>query len=436
MPSVTAVPSPKNSPEPSTQEKRLLKQTGKALEESGILEILEIGGLQLSKNGIVCFSHGEQTNQPYPIADYQVSLSQTDAPAKQLVLKNIQLIYGHMAARRDLTEALLNQYRESALVLRTATTLAGTIDKKSITEKLLSCFSRVQAGVVIQQQIILATLEGERPDIDQTLAYINDLEKPDMGEVDGMSFLYVPLKTSQPHQLLLWREASFSSMDLQQAITFAAIAAAALDNAQRFRIQQTLSRYMPSNAVEQVINSHILTGVEQCATILFADLRGFTKLTEALGAKETVSLLNAWFSQVVEIVQQHNGIIDKFLGDGLLAVYGIPNWQPERANDAIKTACDLQQAVKKVSRETGHHLKVGIGIGTGTVISGNIGAAERMDFTVIGSPVNRAAKQQLFSKETAFDTIIDIKSYEALTEEFQQHCQAIDAERFGYKRLS
>jgi adenylate cyclase len=160
-----------------------------------------------------------------------------------------------------------------------------------------------------------------------------------------------------------------------------------------------LQRYLPPELVEQIINNQIDMGVGgqlKRATIMFTDLRGFTKLTESIGAEAVVAILNDYFTRMVEIIFNTNGTLDKFIGDAIMAIWGLPVGGPEDAIHSIKAAIEMQNELfyfnlyqKKQGRS---RLKMGAGINTGDVVVGNMGSPERMEYTVIGPPVNMASR--------------------------------------------
>jgi len=164
-------------------------------------------------------------------------------------------------------------------------------------------------------------------------------------------------------------------------------------------IRNRLSRYIGEELVERLMNSPDGLPIEnerQTVTILFADIRSFTVLAEKMTAEDVISMLNQYFTIMVNIIFDNNGILDKFVGDQLMAVFGIIPPSDESAGNAIKAALDMQRSTKNLMEERRRQNKetfeVGIGINTGSTIVGNVGSANRMDYTVIGDCVNVASR--------------------------------------------
>jgi adenylate cyclase len=185
------------------------------------------------------------------------------------------------------------------------------------------------------------------------------------------------------------------------------------------RMKTTLYRYMTPRVAEQVMargEDSLMVGERKDVTILFSDIRGYTTLTENLGAAEVVSLLNQYFETMVEAVFNHEGTLDKFIGDALMAVFGAP--LPLKENHAwmaLQSALDMRWRLAAFNQSrmmTNQPLiRIGIGISSGEVVAGNIGSQKRMDYTVIGDGVNLSARLESATKEYGCDIILSEYTY-------------------------
>ncbi|WP_257669668.1 adenylate/guanylate cyclase domain-containing protein [Parapedobacter tibetensis] len=195
------------------------------------------------------------------------------------------------------------------------------------------------------------------------------------------------------------------------------------------RIHANLSRYIPQHIVNEVINKDdlsILQSKNRKCSILFSDIRNFTKLTEELGAPQIVELLNRYFDAMVTSIHKHHGILDKFIGDAVMAVFGVPYTNSSDAVNAITCALDMFRVIEETNKNQNGNveLNIGIGISTGYVVSGNIGSEKRYEYTVIGDPVNLAARLESETKKYGVKILICENTYQQVSTEFE--CKAID----------
>lgn len=171
------------------------------------------------------------------------------------------------------------------------------------------------------------------------------------------------------------------------------------------RMKSTMSRYMDADLAEQLMDGGegMLGGQESIGTVLFSDIRSFTTLTEELGAQGTVSLLNEYFTIMVDCVQNEGGMLDKFIGDAMMAIFGTPfphDDDPDRAvRAAIAMMNDLNDYNMRRAKEGKLPIDHGMGLNTDNIMSGNIGSPKRMDYTVIGDGVNLAARVESACKK-------------------------------------
>jgi class 3 adenylate cyclase len=170
---------------------------------------------------------------------------------------------------------------------------------------------------------------------------------------------------------------------------------------ERERLRGTLGRYVSGDVAERILSESsdlALTGELRRVTVLFLDVRGFTAITEKLPPEEVMALLNAYFDVVVDRVAAHGGTLHKFMGDAALCVWGAPRELPDPELAAVRCAVAIQRGAAQVSddrlRRNLPALELGIGINAGEVVAGNLGAAQRLEYTVIGDPVNLAQRIQ------------------------------------------
>ncbi|TAJ98521.1 MAG: HAMP domain-containing protein [Candidatus Manganitrophaceae bacterium] len=169
---------------------------------------------------------------------------------------------------------------------------------------------------------------------------------------------------------------------------------------ERDKIKGTFQRFVSSQVAEKVLGAKavVLTGERRRASILFSDIRGFTSMSERMAPEEVVSMLNEYFSVMVDILIAHEGILDKYIGDAMMAVFGAPTRHPDDPLRAVRTAIAMQRALVELNEERDRRgaeaIYIGIGIATGDVVAGNIGSEKQMQYSVIGDEVNLAARIQ------------------------------------------
>jgi adenylate cyclase len=171
---------------------------------------------------------------------------------------------------------------------------------------------------------------------------------------------------------------------------------------EREQLREAFGTYMDPEVARHILEQGTdRAGEEVEVTIMFLDIRSFTRYAADTPATEVVARLNGLFERVVPIVRDHEGHVDKFVGDGVLAVFGAPRREERHADLALRAAIAIARAVE----EHGEGLEVGIGLNSGQVVAGNIGGGGRLEFTVIGDVVNVAARVEAATRETG-DTIL------------------------------
>ena len=215
---------------------------------------------------------------------------------------------------------------------------------------------------------------------------------------------------------------AFTQEELNVFSLVAAQAGAAIDNAvahrkiaQQAEQRLALERFLAPEVADMVAaNPQIrLGGVNQKVSVMFADIRGFTQFSERTEPERVVEVLNEYFTRVTDVILDHGGMIDKYIGDAVMAVFGVPISKENDAANAVGSAVQVQRMVAEMNRDAAARgwpeLAVGIGINTGTATAGNIGSPRRLDYTVVGDAVNIASRlmddadgaQVLISQSTA-----------------------------------
>lgn len=183
--------------------------------------------------------------------------------------------------------------------------------------------------------------------------------------------------------------------------------------AERDRVRDLLGKVVSPEIATQLLHSDLkLGGEEREVTILFSDLRDFTSLSEKLPAAEVLALLNRYLDRMSAIIEQHGGVIDKYIGDAIMALFGAPVAAADAPDRAIAAAREMAAALEALNRELAAEgrppLAFGVGINTARVVAGNMGSKTRLNYTVIGDGVNLASRLEGLTKDPAYDTPIII----------------------------
>ena len=186
---------------------------------------------------------------------------------------------------------------------------------------------------------------------------------------------------------------------------------------ERDRVKAVFGRYIATQVSEKILKGDIsLGGESRVVTILFSDIRNFTTMAEDMTPQQVVSFLNAYFSEMVEAVFEQGGVLDKFLGDGMMAVFGSLGDQPDHALRAVRTALRMKALLGKINGERAVAGKppvaIGVGVHTDEVVVGNIGSARRLEYTVIGDGVNTSSRVQALNKQFGTTILITETTFE------------------------
>lgn len=188
---------------------------------------------------------------------------------------------------------------------------------------------------------------------------------------------------------------------------------------ERDRVKEVFGRYIATQVSEKILKGEVnLGGESRVVTILFSDIRNFTGMAEDMTPQQVVTFLNAYFSEMVDAVFEQGGVLDKFLGDGMMAVFGSLGDQPDHPLRAVRAALRMKALLAKINGDRASAGKpaiaIGVGIHTDEVIVGNIGSTRRLEYTVVGDGVNTSSRVQALNKEFGTTILITETTFEAV----------------------
>jgi adenylate cyclase len=283
-------------------------------------------------------------------------------------------------------DRVATEFRNPARATAGEITISRTVVDRVLQERvsLLSLDTMLDQRLVAAQSIIMHNIRSV-------------MCAPLLGKTGALGVIYVDC--TEPMKIL--RE---DDLDLLNAV--AAEASIAVDNAITHKqlVREELARakyrrFMAPHVVDEILKNPDainLGGTNSCVTMLFSDVRGFTTMSEDLEPDKVVQVLNEYFADMTPIVFEHRGMLDKYMGDGLMALFGVPLQCADAATNAVAAAIAMQRRMEAVNRDLRligmSDIAIGIGINTGTVTVGYIGSEERTDYTAIGDAVNLAAR--------------------------------------------
>lgn len=210
----------------------------------------------------------------------------------------------------------------------------------------------------------------------------------------------------------------------------------------RKKIRKMLEQYVSPTVLSSVVDrtgNDVLkaeVGGKENLTILFSDIRGFTTISESLEAEKVVELLNEYLSEMVDVIFEYDGTLDKFIGDAIMAFWGAPLRVNDHGKRAVETALEMMKRLKyfnkRIMANGFPQINIGVGINTGYVILGNIGSEKKLDYTVIGDNVNLASRMEGLTKEYGCPVLISEATYEALKGSVT--CRVVDLVRVKGRR--
>ncbi len=195
------------------------------------------------------------------------------------------------------------------------------------------------------------------------------------------------------------------------------------ENRNKEKIKQAMGKYLSQDIMKNVVNNIDdlkLGGKRAVVTVLFSDIRGFTSLSEKMTAEEVSLILNEYFAEMEPIITKYNGVINKFIGDAVMAIFGEPVQDINHPQNAVKCAYEMLKKVEylrdKWIYEGKPKIEIGVGINTGEVFIGNIGTETRMEYTVIGDTVNLASRIESYNKVYKTNLLVSSSTYEHIAE--------------------
>jgi adenylate cyclase len=193
---------------------------------------------------------------------------------------------------------------------------------------------------------------------------------------------------------------------------------------ERDKLRTTFGKYMTQAVLEHLLAGRVELGGETLpVTVLFSDIRSFTTISEKMNAHELVALLNEYFTEMVGAIMGQDGVVDKYIGDAIMAVFGAPVPKPDDAVRAVRAAVKMREALATLNQRLVARgvppIQTGIGIHTGDVVAGNIGSEERMEYTVIGDAVNLASRLESNTKELGVPILISEDTFRLVCEHFE-----------------
>lgn len=187
------------------------------------------------------------------------------------------------------------------------------------------------------------------------------------------------------------------------------------------KIRDVMQKVVSPEIAHELLHHGVTLGGEMReVSVLFADIRGFTTLSEGMPPPELLGFLNEYFSRISRIIEHEKGVIDKYIGDEVMAIFGAPLPSSDHALRAVAAAVGMLKELERFNREQHHptSLRIGIGIATGPVVAGNVGSPERLNYTVLGDTVNIASRLQGLTKEYKVPLIVSGVTYENVAAKF------------------
>lgn len=190
---------------------------------------------------------------------------------------------------------------------------------------------------------------------------------------------------------------------------------------ERDKIKTAFGKFHSKEVAQKLLSGEIkLGGERKQATVFFSDIRGFTAMSENMSPDEVVAMLNEYMTEMVRIIFKWEGVVDKYIGDAIMAVWGVPEVKPEDSYNAVRACLEMRQFMNAFNEEKSAEgkpkLGIGIGLHSGEVLAGNIGSEERLEYTIIGDTVNQASRIEGANKAVSSDILISAETFALVKE--------------------
>lgn len=192
---------------------------------------------------------------------------------------------------------------------------------------------------------------------------------------------------------------------------------------EREHLKGAFGKFVNEEVAKMVMKGHLALGGEsKIATVFFSDIRSFTSISEKMTPAEIVAFLNEYMTLMVDVVHKYGGVVDKFIGDAIMAVWGAPVSRPNDVENAINAALEMRSVLHRFNQGRGSRTKpvirIGMGLNTGEVLAGQIGSNDRLEYTVIGDTVNLASRMEGLNKNFGTDILITQNTYDLVKKKF------------------
>jgi adenylate cyclase len=304
-------------------------------------------------------------------------------------------------------------------------------ESSSNTGKTLGAFAKTSTDLIVVSEIPMSVIYGPSLLVKKNSYFILGLA---LSISFFLTFLFSQTLTSPIEKLLgLTKEIAHGNFDIVardivKSHDEVGFLAKAFDDMtvglkERDKIKNLFNKFHGTSVTEELLKDEIkLGGKKKTVTVFFSDIRGFTDFSEGHTPEEVVSMLNEYFEVMVHIINIHGGVVDKFIGDAIMAIWGVPHAKEDDIFKAVTACLEMRMALNELNKDRIERgltpIKIGMGLHTGEAISGQIGSSERMEFTVIGDAVNTASRIESSTKSFGTDLLLSNAVVEQLAGHF------------------